>query len=86
MFVNLEKSFKKKGVRSKLYIRRSLADTKYHERQYLTQNFVKLEEKFTELKEIDSELSEEEEVNYLLPPMPQYYDGIITALETVTDF
>lgn len=82
MFKNLEENFKKR-VRSKLFLRRQLSETKYRENHSLIEHFTKMEEIFTELKEADTVLSEEEKVNYVLLSMPQTYEGIITALETI---
>lgn len=83
MFKNLEENFKKKGVRSKLFLRRKLSEIKYSENSSLIEHFVEMEKIFTDLREADSELTEEEKVNYLLLSMPHSYDGIITALETM---
>lgn len=63
MFQNLEENFKKRGVRSKLFLRRQLSEMKYRENYSLMEHFTKLEEIFTELKEADTVLSEEEKVN-----------------------
>lgn len=85
MFSNLQENFQKKGVRSKLYLRRQLAEIKYSEVNPLIEHLNRMEQIFTELEEAESNLSEEERVNYILLSMPKTYEGIITALETVKD-
>ncbi|CAG4987394.1 unnamed protein product [Parnassius apollo] len=81
----MEDSFKKKGTRSKLFIRRELSDMKFDERKRLMEHFIDMEKLFAQLRDAGSELSEEEKVNYLLLSMPKSYEGIITALETVEE-
>lgn len=84
MFENLEKNFKKKGVRSKLFLRRQLNEIKFNDNNdSLMEHFVVLEKIFSQLKDADGELTEEEKVNYILLSMPPSYEGIITALETM---
>lgn len=84
MYKTLENYFKRKGVQSGLFIRRNLSQLKYNENKSLTDHFVRLEELFTELKEIENELSEADKLNYLLLSISQSYEAIITALETVS--
>ncbi|CAG9573314.1 unnamed protein product [Danaus chrysippus] len=85
MIKSMEDSFKEKGTRSKLFIRRELSDMKFDERKPLMEHFIDLEKLFAQLGDAGSELSEEEKVNYLLLSMPKSYEGIITALETVEE-
>lgn len=83
MFKNLEDNFKKKGVRSRLFLRRQLSDMRYNERESLAKHFVSMEEVFSQLKDADCELSEDEKINYVLLSMPKGYDNVITAIETM---
>lgn len=85
MFANLEANFKQRSVRSKLFLRRTLSEIKYHEGGSLKDHMVSMEMIFSQLKDAGSEVSEEEKVNYILLSMPKSYEGIITALETVAD-
>ncbi|CAK1602828.1 unnamed protein product [Parnassius mnemosyne] len=85
MIKSMEDSFKKKGTRSKLFIRRELSDMKFDEQKPLMEHFIDMEKLFAQLGDAGSELSEEEKVNYLLLSMPKSYEGIITALETVEE-
>ncbi|KAK9719679.1 hypothetical protein QE152_g22486 [Popillia japonica] len=58
-YKNLEDNFKKRGVRSRLFLRRKLSDIKHNEENSLLNHFVELEEIFSQLKDADNELSEE---------------------------
>ncbi|KAK9701596.1 hypothetical protein QE152_g30478 [Popillia japonica] len=85
MYKNLEDNFKKRGVRRRLFLRRKLSNIKYNEENSLLNHFVELEEIFSQLKNADNELTEEEKINYVLLSMPKSYEAIATAIETVED-
>lgn len=85
MFKSLENNFKSKGARSRLFLRRLLNETKYDERNPLSQHILRLEDYFSQLKDAESEISEDDKINYLLVSMPRSFDGIVTALETQHD-
>lgn len=82
MFSNLEYIFKQKGVRSRLFMRRSLNEIKFNDKESLQSHFIKLEELFTLLQDSGSEVSEEEKINYILMSMSKSYEAVVTAIET----
>lgn len=85
MFKNLEENFKNKGIRSRLFLRRKLSEIKYNDRDSLQMHFVKLDECFSQLKDSDSEISDEEKINYILLSMPKSYENVVSAIETIKD-
>lgn len=85
MFLNLEENFKNKGIRSRLFLRRKLSEIKYNEKDSLQMHFVKLDECFSQLKDSDSEISDEEKINYILLSMPKSYEHLVSAIETIKE-
>lgn len=83
MMTRLENQFMKKGTRSKLFLRRQLNDIKYKEGTSLAEHFVTLSKIFGQLRDAGSALSEEEKVNVLLLSMPQSYEIVVTAIESL---
>lgn len=85
MYQNLERNFRNKNVRSRLYLRRKLSEMKYNENTSLQEFFIKMEECFSQLKDANTEISDDEKINYILLVMPKSFESVVTAIETLED-
>lgn len=83
MMSKMEKQFMKKSTRSKLFLRRQLNEINFREGTPLAEHFVTLSKIFGQLRDAGSTLSEEEKVNVLLLSMPQSYEIVVTAIESL---
>lgn len=83
MMVSLKNIFERKSIFSKLYIRRKLLTLKC-EGDDLQDHFVKFDTIIRELEATGSQIEENDKVCHLLLTMPEKYDNVITAIETMT--
>lgn len=83
MWEALKSVFQRKGVASQLYLRKKLLTMKCGQSESLENHFVRFEEVVRELKSVGANLEDSDIVCHLLLTLPQSFDPIVTALETV---
>lgn len=81
---SLLKTFERKGVASQLYLRRRLLTMKYSGEMNLESHFVKFDEIIRQLRSAGAKLENEDIVCHLLLTMPETYNNVVTALETLS--
>lgn len=83
MFDALCEVFERKSVASQLLLRKQLLMMKYHDGDEMIEHFVKFDTKIRELKSTGAKMEELDVVVHLLLTLPDSYDNLVTALETM---
>ena len=85
MWSTLENTFQRKGMAIQLLLRKSLLTLKFNANsQSLETHFLKFDKLIRELKSTGATLEETDIVCHLLLTMPNEYDNVVTALETLS--
>ncbi|CAH0715204.1 unnamed protein product, partial [Brenthis ino] len=83
MIEKLKNTFQRKSVVSKLYLRRQLLSLKCMENEKLEIYFQKFNSIIEDLENNNEKLLELDKICYLLIGLPQKYETVITAIETL---
>lgn len=84
MFDTLCSVFERKSFASQLLLRRQLLVMKYQEGDDIITHFLKFDTKIRELKSTGAKMEELDIVAHLLLTLPESYDNLVTALETIS--
>lgn len=85
MFETLNTIFERKSVFTKLYLRRQLLTLKYKENEKMEEYFQRFESLIREIENSDKKLDEDERITYLLLGLPDKFNTVVTALETLNE-
>lgn len=85
MFQKLDAVFNRKTIGTKIYLRKTLTSLKCHEGQPLELFFKQFETAARSFKSAGGTLDELEEIILLLSAMPESYESVVTALETLDE-
>lgn len=85
MFEALRNKFERKGILSQTFCRKKILNQKFLGDGKLDDFFLRFDALIRELKDSGGNVSENETVSYLLLSLPESYDSILTALETVDE-
>ncbi|CAB0020915.1 unnamed protein product [Nesidiocoris tenuis] len=86
MIMALKKVFERKSTFSKLHVMRKLLKTKCEPSSDLQDHFIKMDGLLNELEAVGgSKLEDSDKACYLLLSMPDKYDTVITAIETMSE-
>lgn len=83
MFDTLCSVFERKSISSQLYLRKQLLMMKYRESDDIIAHFLKFDTKIRELKSTGAKMEDLDIVVHLLLTLPETYDNLVTALETM---
>ncbi|KYN02144.1 Copia protein [Cyphomyrmex costatus] len=84
MWQALSESFERKGVASQLRLRKMLLTMRYATTETMVSHFLKFDKLVRELKLTGANLVETDIVCHLLLTMPEEYNMVVTALETLS--
>lgn len=76
-------AFERKGVSNRMFLRRELLSLKMKETDNLENHLLKFEKILRELKSVGANMEEEDIICQLLLSLPDTYEPIVTALETM---
>lgn len=79
----LEATFERKGVANRMYLHRQLLTLKMSEGANLQEHFLTFDKIIRELKSSGAKMEEEDVVCHLLLTLPESFDSVVTALETM---
>lgn len=83
MFDALCAIFERKSIATQLLLRKELLMMKYNTNDDITNHFLRFDRKIRELKSTGAKMEELDVVVHLLLTLPNQYDGLVTALETM---
>jgi len=81
---SLVQTFERKGVASQLYLKQRLLTLKIVNDTNLEAHFIKFDELIRQLKSAGAKLEKEDIVCHLLLTMPETYNNVVTAIETLS--
>lgn len=81
----LKETFEQKGVAGRLHLIRKLLTMKYDEKDSLESHFLLFENRVRELQGSGQQMDKSFVISMLLLTLPQSYDSIVIALETISD-
>lgn len=84
MVDQLEGMFERKSVFNKLHLRRQLLTLKCSSDGKIQDHFLKFDNLLAELEATGCKMDESDKICHLLLTMPEEYDNVITALETMS--
>lgn len=84
MWKALSDSFERTGVSSQLRLRKTLLTMRYAPTESMASHFLKFDKLIRELKSTGAKIEETDIVCHLLLTMPEEYDMVVTALETMS--
>lgn len=83
MFDTLESLFVRKTIASQLFLRKQLLTMKYNDNEDISSHILKFDTKIRELKATGTKLEETDVIVHLLLTLPESYNNLVTALETM---
>jgi len=81
----LKETFEQKGVAGLLHLIKKLLTVKYYEKDSLESHFLLFENRVSDLQGSGQQMDKSIVISMLLLTLPQSYDTIIIALETMSD-
>lgn len=84
IFENLDNIYERKSIASEIVARRKLSLFKLEGDITLTDHFARFENIIQEATACGAQFAEPEKISYLLVSLPESYNGIVTALETLS--
>lgn len=80
---SLRNAFERKGVSNRMFLRRQLLTLKMKEDDNLEAHLLKFDKILRNLKSVGAKMEEEDIICQLLLSLPENYDSVVTALETM---
>lgn len=80
---SLSNAFERKGVSNRMYLRRRLLTLKMKEDDNLESHLLNFDKILRDLKSVGGKMEEEDVICQLLLSLPENYDSVVTALETM---
>lgn len=82
-WLSLCAAFERKGVSNRMFLRRELLSLKMNDNENLDDHLLKFEKILRNLKSVGAKMEEEDIICQLLLSLPETFESVVTALETM---